>query len=70
MAAMLPLETVLVEIFNSSSESIPDQPLGSSSDEEEPKFNFVEAAVDIFTTCDELGENKKQFTQEAKRYLG
>ena len=68
MAAMLPLETVLVEIFNSSSESIRDQLLGPSSNKVEPKFNFVEAAVHIFTTFDELGENEKQFTQ-AKRYL-
>lgn len=70
MAAILPFEAALKEILNDSdSESFPNHPLYSSSDEEESKYDFVAEAISIFATCDELGQNKMHFTHEARRYL-
>ncbi|CAB4044456.1 Hypothetical predicted protein [Paramuricea clavata] len=61
MAAILPFETVLKEIYlnNNDSELSPNRPLYSSSDEEEPRYDFIGEAVNIFATCDELGQNKE-----------
>ena len=69
-AAILPFETVLEEILNESdAESSPKNPLCLSSDEEEPKYDFIAEAIKVFSTCDELGQNKMHFTHEARRYL-
>jgi hypothetical protein len=70
MAAILPFETVLKEILNNDdSELFSNRPLYSSSDEEEPKYDFIGEAINIFATCDELGQNKMHFAHEAKKYL-
>ncbi|CAB4008554.1 Hypothetical predicted protein [Paramuricea clavata] len=71
MAAILPFETVLKEIYlnNNDSELSPNRPLYSSSDEEEPKYDFIGEAVNIFATCDEVGQNKVHFAHEARKYL-
>ena len=66
-AAILPFETVLEEILNESdAESSPKTPLCLSSDEEEPKYDFIAEAIKVFSTCDELGQNKMHFTHEAR----
>ena len=70
MAAILPFETVLKEILNNDdSELFSNRPLYSSSDEEEPKYDFIAEAINIFATCDELGQNKMHFAHEARKYL-
>ena len=70
MAAILPFETVLKEILNNDdSELFSNRPLYSSSDEEEPKYDFIGEAINIFATCDELGQNKMHFAHEARKYL-
>ncbi|CAB4038661.1 Hypothetical predicted protein [Paramuricea clavata] len=71
MAAILPFETVLKEIYlnNNDSELSPNRPLYSSSDEEEPRYDFIGEAVNIFASCDDLGQNKVHFAHEAWKYL-
>jgi hypothetical protein len=70
MAAILPFETVLKEILNNDdSELFSNRPLYSSSDDEEPKYDFIAEAINIFATCDELGQNKMHFAHKARKYL-
>ena len=70
MAAILPFETVLKEILNNDdSELFSNRPLYSSSDEEEPKYDLIGEAINIFATCDELGKNEMHFAYEARKYL-
>ena len=72
MAAVIsPFETVMEEILNDSpARSFPKHSLYSNSDKEPPpKYDFIGEAINIFATCEELGENKIPFSYEARRYL-
>ena len=61
MAAILPFETVLKEILNNDdSELFSNRPLYSSSGEEEPKYDFIGEAINIFTTCDVIYEQRER----------